>query len=172
MFSLQCPWFCNILMIGHNHGVDEGALCEPTVHLLWHLQWSVFVVQLSWCYGEGLILCCSLHLTTMCLQYKPTVVACFCIHLACKWSNWEVSLLYSFRCFFVTHLTYVINKCKWNVSLCLFCSCASSLLHFSWVYRDQTLWFYCVLFILPLCFWIYPLVSAMFWDWFNPTLLT
>lgn len=27
----------------------------------------------------------------MCLQYKPTVVACFCIHLACKWSNWEVS---------------------------------------------------------------------------------
>lgn len=32
----------------------------------------------------------SLHLTTMCLQYKPTVVACFCIHLACKWSRWEV----------------------------------------------------------------------------------
>ena len=32
----------------------------------------------------------SLHLTTMCLQYKPTVVACVCIHLACKWSNWEV----------------------------------------------------------------------------------
>ncbi|GBP85430.1 Cyclin-T2 [Eumeta japonica] len=24
----------------------------------------------------------SLHLTTMCLQYRPTVVACFCIHLA------------------------------------------------------------------------------------------
>ncbi|XP_046484278.1 cyclin-T isoform X1 [Neodiprion pinetum] len=34
----------------------------------------------------------SLHLTTMCLQYKPTVVACFCIHLACKWSNWEVKI--------------------------------------------------------------------------------
>uniref|UniRef100_A0A1Q3EY27 Putative cdk9 kinase-activating protein cyclin t n=1 Tax=Culex tarsalis TaxID=7177 RepID=A0A1Q3EY27_CULTA len=32
----------------------------------------------------------SLHLTTMCLQYKPTVVACFCIHLACKWSRWEI----------------------------------------------------------------------------------
>jgi len=31
----------------------------------------------------------SLHLTTMCLQYKPTVVACFCIHLACKWGNWK-----------------------------------------------------------------------------------
>ncbi|XP_014471185.1 PREDICTED: cyclin-T2 isoform X2 [Dinoponera quadriceps] len=32
----------------------------------------------------------SLHLTTMCLQYKPTVVACFCIHLTCKWSEWEI----------------------------------------------------------------------------------
>ncbi|GAB6031977.1 hypothetical protein CHUAL_010356 [Chamberlinius hualienensis] len=32
----------------------------------------------------------SLHLTTMCLQYKPTVVACVCIHLACKWGNWEI----------------------------------------------------------------------------------
>lgn len=33
----------------------------------------------------------SLHLTTMCIQYRPTVVACFCIYLACKWSRWEVS---------------------------------------------------------------------------------
>ncbi|KAI1290156.1 Cyclin-T2 [Halotydeus destructor] len=32
----------------------------------------------------------SLHLTTMCLQYKPTVVACVCIHLACKWSSWTI----------------------------------------------------------------------------------
>ncbi|XP_039290317.1 cyclin-T2 [Nilaparvata lugens] len=32
----------------------------------------------------------SLHLTTMCLQYKPTLVACFCIHLAVRWSNWEI----------------------------------------------------------------------------------
>ncbi|XP_008477897.1 cyclin-T2 isoform X1 [Diaphorina citri] len=32
----------------------------------------------------------SLHLTTMCLQYRSTVVACFCIHLACKWANWEI----------------------------------------------------------------------------------
>nr|CAD7397816.1 unnamed protein product [Timema poppensis] len=32
-----------------------------------------------------------LHLTTMCLQYKPTLVACFCIHLAYKWSNWETT---------------------------------------------------------------------------------
>nr|XP_023014591.1 cyclin-T2 isoform X1 [Leptinotarsa decemlineata] len=34
----------------------------------------------------------SLHLTTMCLQYKPKVVACFCILVACKWSNWEIPL--------------------------------------------------------------------------------
>ncbi|KAG7467321.1 hypothetical protein MATL_G00152130 [Megalops atlanticus] len=31
-----------------------------------------------------------LHLTTFCLQYKPAVIACVCIHLACKWSNWEI----------------------------------------------------------------------------------
>lgn len=31
-----------------------------------------------------------MHLTTFCLQYRPTVVACVCIHLACKWSNWEI----------------------------------------------------------------------------------
>ncbi|XP_056647255.1 cyclin-T isoform X1 [Diorhabda sublineata] len=36
----------------------------------------------------------SLHLTTMCIQYKPTVVACFCILVACKWSNWEIPLSY------------------------------------------------------------------------------
>ncbi|NXH22808.1 CCNT1 protein, partial [Bucco capensis] len=32
----------------------------------------------------------SLHLTTFSLQYAPPVVACVCIHLACKWSNWEI----------------------------------------------------------------------------------
>ncbi|XP_077472317.1 cyclin-T1 isoform X1 [Stigmatopora argus] len=32
----------------------------------------------------------SLHLTTFCLQYSPPVVACVCIHLACKWSKWEI----------------------------------------------------------------------------------
>ncbi|KAK0154753.1 Cyclin-T2 [Merluccius polli] len=34
--------------------------------------------------------CVRLHLTTFCLQHKPTVIACVCIHLACKWSNWEI----------------------------------------------------------------------------------
>ncbi|XP_034774917.2 cyclin-T1-like isoform X1 [Acipenser ruthenus] len=32
----------------------------------------------------------SLHLTTFSLQYSPPIVACVCIHLACKWSNWEI----------------------------------------------------------------------------------
>ena len=34
----------------------------------------------------------SLHLTTMCLRYSPTTVACVCIHLACKWSNYKIPL--------------------------------------------------------------------------------
>merc|ERR1712012_879253 len=34
----------------------------------------------------------SLHLTTMCLRYPPTIVACVCIHLACKWSNYKIPL--------------------------------------------------------------------------------
>merc|ERR1712012_1386674 len=34
----------------------------------------------------------SLHLTTMCLRYTPTIVACVCIHLACKWSNYKIPL--------------------------------------------------------------------------------
>ena len=29
----------------------------------------------------------SLHLTSMCLQYKPTLVACICIHIAFKWGD-------------------------------------------------------------------------------------
>merc|ERR1712012_1395970 len=32
----------------------------------------------------------SLHLTTMCLRYPPTVVACVCIHLACVWSKYKI----------------------------------------------------------------------------------
>jgi len=38
------------------------------------------------------VVCCvrSLHLTSLCLQHTPTIVACVCIHLACKWSSFEV----------------------------------------------------------------------------------
>merc|ERR1719187_2502667 len=32
----------------------------------------------------------SLHLTTMCLRYPPTIVACVCIHLACIWSKYQI----------------------------------------------------------------------------------
>ncbi|KAB7497269.1 Cyclin-T1 [Armadillidium nasatum] len=32
----------------------------------------------------------SLHMTTMCLQYRPAVVACVCIYIVCKWSNYEI----------------------------------------------------------------------------------
>jgi len=34
----------------------------------------------------------SLHLTTMCLRHPPTIVACVCIHLACKWSKYRIPL--------------------------------------------------------------------------------
>ncbi|XP_040569572.1 uncharacterized protein [Lepeophtheirus salmonis] len=34
----------------------------------------------------------SLHLTTMCLRHTPTIVACVCIHLACKWTNYKIPL--------------------------------------------------------------------------------
>merc|ERR1719422_971283 len=34
----------------------------------------------------------SLHLTTMCLRYPPTIVACVCIHLACKWAKYGIPM--------------------------------------------------------------------------------
>uniref|UniRef100_A0A671K2D1 Cyclin-T2-like n=1 Tax=Sinocyclocheilus anshuiensis TaxID=1608454 RepID=A0A671K2D1_9TELE len=50
-----------------------------------------FVLFLCCLFSSSITCCsCSLHLTTFCLQYKPTVIACVCIHLACKWSNWEI----------------------------------------------------------------------------------
>ena len=33
----------------------------------------------------------SLHLTTFCLQYKPSIVAAVCVHIACKWAKYEVN---------------------------------------------------------------------------------
>lgn len=50
----------------------------------------------------------SLHLTTMCLQYRPTVVACICIYFVCKWANFEViryiflSIVIDIPCFVAT----------------------------------------------------------------------
>ena len=44
----------------------------------------------------------SLHLTTMCLRYPPTIVACVCIHLACKWSKYEIPISGEvLHCFFI-----------------------------------------------------------------------
>lgn len=59
------------------------------------LQWAIACAELQpW---ELMAFCfslpagdVSLHLTTFSLQYTPPVVACVCIHLACKWSNWEI----------------------------------------------------------------------------------
>ncbi|ELU01607.1 hypothetical protein CAPTEDRAFT_163652, partial [Capitella teleta] len=32
----------------------------------------------------------SLHLTTMAMEFKPTIVACVCINLACKWASFMI----------------------------------------------------------------------------------
>jgi cyclin T len=32
----------------------------------------------------------SLHLTSFCIQYKPTVVACVCIYVACLWAHYVI----------------------------------------------------------------------------------
>jgi len=32
----------------------------------------------------------SLHLTTFCIEEKPTVIACVCIYVACKWTSYEI----------------------------------------------------------------------------------
>ena len=72
-----------------------------------HCMHFVKIVRLSFLFILT-SLCClfySLHLTTLCLQYKPPVVACACIHLASKWSNWEVTLLFM-------NSKYIIMACS------------------------------------------------------------
>jgi hypothetical protein len=32
----------------------------------------------------------SLHLTNMCVMYRPQTIACVCIHLASKWAPYQV----------------------------------------------------------------------------------
>jgi hypothetical protein len=32
----------------------------------------------------------SLHLTTFCLQYKPSLIAAVCVYIACKWAKYEI----------------------------------------------------------------------------------
>ncbi|XP_057334281.1 cyclin-T1-like [Microplitis mediator] len=33
-----------------------------------------------------------IHLTTMCLEYRSSVIACLCIYIACKWTDWEIPI--------------------------------------------------------------------------------
>ncbi|KAF8788735.1 Cyclin-T like protein [Argiope bruennichi] len=53
----------------------------------------------------------SLHMTTMCLQYKPTIVACVCIHLACKWSSYMIEKCSEGRDWFF----YVDKDVTWDL---------------------------------------------------------
>ena len=50
----------------------------------------------------------SLHLTTMCLRYPPTIVACVCIHLACNWSKYEIPVSAHGKAWF----SYVDNEAR------------------------------------------------------------
>lgn len=61
--------------------VSRKKIKESTVLMFAHPCKEYWMVKINF----------SLHLTAMCLQYKPTIVACVCVHLACKWSKWEVS---------------------------------------------------------------------------------
>jgi hypothetical protein len=52
----------------------------------------------------------SLHLTTMCLKYRPTVVAAFCIYIACKWSRWEVGVWHTLTLMTRFHIISVLFR--------------------------------------------------------------
>ena len=55
----------------------------------------------------------SLHLTTMCLRYPPTIVACVCIHLACKWSKYEIPISGEvLHCFVFSVIARLSSTCR------------------------------------------------------------
>ena len=92
---------CYVVFIAFNinhfqhFAIKKPVLCWCAVKQLLTYSLSGSMVNLM----SSMLLCavhnvCSLHLTSMCLQYAPTVVACVCIHLACKWSSFEVHILY------------------------------------------------------------------------------
>ncbi|GBM85748.1 Cyclin-T1 [Araneus ventricosus] len=71
-------------------GFDIGTM-HPHIYVVQvcqHVKASKDLAQASYIMATT-----SLHTTTMCLQYKPTIVACVCIHLACKWSSYTVLLV-------------------------------------------------------------------------------
>lgn len=67
---------CSVLAVS----VQRAVVCAAAVQA-----WELTAFCFSLPAGDV-----SLHLTTFSLQYTPPVVACVCIHLACKWSNWEI----------------------------------------------------------------------------------
>ncbi|KAH0629147.1 hypothetical protein JD844_010995 [Phrynosoma platyrhinos] len=68
--------FVNAMIVS----VQQVVVCAAAVQA-----WELTAFCFSLPAGDA-----SLHLTTFSLQYTPPVVACVCIHLACKWSNWEI----------------------------------------------------------------------------------
>eukprot|EP00079_Xenopus_tropicalis_P032821 XP_017946592.1 PREDICTED: cyclin-T1 isoform X3 [Xenopus tropicalis] len=71
------------ITIDHPH--THVVKCTQLVRVLCFSTASKDLAQTSYFMATN-----SLHLTTFSLQYTPPVVACVCIHLACKWSNWEI----------------------------------------------------------------------------------
>ena len=49
----------------------------------------------------------------MCLRYPPTIVSCVCIHLACKWSDYQIPLSAEGKTWF----QYVDNTGQANLEL-------------------------------------------------------
>ncbi|XP_041936853.1 cyclin-T2b isoform X1 [Alosa sapidissima] len=77
------------ITIEHPH--TDVVRCSQLVRASKDLaQTSYFMATNRSKFRELNMLC--LHLTTFCLQHRPQVVACVCIHLACKWSNWEIPI--------------------------------------------------------------------------------
>ncbi len=79
-------------------GQSNTSLLNTSINLLvlnssvwiYHCRVTMVLNGFLFFCNHGCSFCCSLHLTTFCLQYSPPIVACVCIHLACKWSNWEI----------------------------------------------------------------------------------
>lgn len=96
VFHYLCKGFFIVIFSSFSSEFNRISLCKEkhfSFYVCFGLTGNVFfVLHILNCCGPPLLnlLYTSLHLTTFCLQYKPTVIACVCIHLACKWSNWEI----------------------------------------------------------------------------------
>ncbi|ROL52164.1 Cyclin-T1 [Anabarilius grahami] len=81
LLTVNCPSYCSVMSTSSPPSSQISRLITsfPFVPA------SKDLAQTSYFMATN-----SLHLTTFCLQYSPPIVACVCIHLACKWSNWEI----------------------------------------------------------------------------------